>query len=264
MNMFKKNEQEDTKTEETNSEEDTSTEESESTDTSSSEESNEDSNESDGDEDISKIYFTDPESLDPKLRGAFKKMQGIFTKKMQEATLGAKKARAFDVLITDPEFQKFMEERNERANGNTSKKTSRRTEDNSEDEEDDDTPMTRSAFRKEFQAMLNGMAQEGNRKEQAAAMKAEADQFKKDNPDWEIYKEPMMAIIERHPTLSYQDAYDLATREDNKQASRKESNETKKRANINKPTKVTGKTVEKKGRMSVDQAFKMAKKALGM
>jgi hypothetical protein len=217
----------------------------------------------DDSEDISKIYFTDPDSLDPKLKGAFKKMQGVFTKKMQEAALGVKKASAFDQLVLDPEFRAWMEERHNRANGKTtSKKTSRESDDS--DDEDDDTPMTRKALRAELEGLFKNIAQEGTKKEQAEAMRTEAVQFKKDNPDWEIYKEPMMALIERHPTLSYQDAYDLAVREDNKKTNSKETNETKKRANINKPNKVTGKTTEKKGKMTVREAFDLAKKSLGI
>ena len=221
--------------------------------------------ESDGEEDISKIYFTDPDSLDPKLKGAFKKMQGVFTKKMQEAALGIKKASAFDQLVLDPEFRAWMEERHNRANGKiSSKKSSKETDDSEDDNEDDDTPMTRKALRSELQNMFKSIAQEGTKKEQVEAMHREAVQFKKDNPDWEIYKEPIMSLIERHPTLSYQDAYDLAVREDNKKSSTKETIEAKKRANINKPNKVTGKTTEKKGKMTVKEAFDQAKKSLGL
>lgn len=264
----KGNEEDTSNTESESTEEETTSEESTSTvEDKSSKESSEGEESTDDEEDISKIYFTDPDSLDPKLRGAFKKMQGVFTKKMQEAALGIKKASAFDQLVLDPEFRAWMEERHNRANGKISstKKSSREDDDDSSDDgDDDDTPMTRKALRAELEDMFKSIAQEGNKKEQAEAMKAEAAQFKKDNPDWEIYKEPMMSLIERHPTLSYQDAYDLAVREDTKKANQKETIETKKRANINKPNKVTGKTTEKKGKMSVREAFDQAKKSLGL
>ena len=260
MLNFNKSNEEDTTSD---GDEDSTEETSDTTDKSTSKKVVEDSEKSDDSEDITKQYFTDPDSLDPKLKGAFKKMQGVFTKKMQEATLGIKKASAFDQLVLDPEFRAWMEERHNRATGkSTSKKTSDDTED--DDSEDDDTPMTKAAFRKEFQNMLKGIEQEGTQKEQAENMKAEAAQFKKDNPDWEIYKEPIMSLIERHPTLSYQDAYDLAVREDTKKANKKETIETKKRANINKPNKVTGKTTEKKGKMTVREAFELSKKSLGL
>ena len=266
--MFKKNEEqveEDTSNNEDNSTDDKESEEKETQLEDKSSKEAKGDEESDGDEDISKIYFTDPDSLDPKLRGAFKKMQGVFTKKMQEATLGIKKASAFDQLVLDPEFRAWMEERHNRANGKvSSKKSSRESDDSDDDNEDDDTPMTRKALRAELEGLFKNIAQEGSKKEQAEAMRAEASQFKKDNPDWEIYKEPMMALIERHPTLSYQDAYDLAVREDNKKANAKDTMETKKRANINKPNKVTGKTPEKKGKMTVREAFDQAKKSLGL
>ncbi|SRR6266496_6605205 len=224
----------------------------------------EDEEDSDDSEDITKQYFTNPDSLDPKLRGAFKKMQGLFTKRMQEATLGIKKASAFDQLVLDPEFRAWMEERHNKSIGDKSSRKSSKEDDDEDDDENDDTPMTRKALRAELQGLFKNIAQEGTKKEQAEAMKSEAVQFKKDNPDWEIYKDSILSIIEKHPTLSYQDAYDLATKEDSKKESKKETMETKKRANINKPNKVTGKTTEKKGKMSVKEAFDQAKKSLGL
>jgi hypothetical protein len=268
LNLEKKVTEEDTSKNEDDSTDDKESEETDSkVEDKSSKEDSKSEEDTDDSEDISKIYFTDPDSLDPKLRGAFKKMQGVFTKKMQEATLGIKKASAFDQLVLDPEFRAWMEERHNRASGKTSsKKTTREDDDDdsSDDDEDEDTPMTRKALRTELQGIFKTIAQEGNKKEQAEAMKSEAAQFKKDNPDWEIYKEPIMSLIERHPTLSYQDAYDLAVREDSKKENKKETMETKKRANINKPSKTTGKTTEKKGKMSVREAFDLAKKSLGI
>src|SRR3972149_4563243 len=76
-------------------EEESSEEESDDTTEESSDEEEEEEEESD----ISKQYFTDPDSLPKELRGAFKKMQGIYTRKMQEASLGIKKSRAFDQLV---------------------------------------------------------------------------------------------------------------------------------------------------------------------
>jgi hypothetical protein len=267
MAMLKKvveQNEEDTSTDsDTDSTEET-TEETESTTDKSSSKETKDEESTEDEEDITKIYFTNPDSLDPKLRGAYKKMQGVFTKKMQEAALGIKKASAFDQLVLDPEFRAWMEERHNRVNGKvTSKKTSRE-EDDSEDDDEDDTPMTRKALRAELEGVFKNIAQEGNKKEQAEAMRQEAAQFKKDNPDWEIFKDPIMNLIERHPTLSYQDAYDLAVREENKKENREETMKTKKRANINKPSKTTGKTTERKGKMTVREAFDLAKKSLGI
>lgn len=270
MSMFKKvveGNEEDTSNNEDGSAEGNESEETDSrVEDKSSKESSGKGEESDGEEDISKIYFTNPDSLDPKLKGAFKKMQGVFTKKMQEATLGIKKAAAFDQLVLDPEFRAWMEERHNRANGKVSsnKKSSREADTEDDDNEDDDTPMTRKALRAELQGIFKNIAQEGSKKEQAEAMRKEAADFKKNNPDWEIYKEPIMSLIERHPTLSYQDAYDLAVREDSKKGNEKETIDKKKRANINKPNRITGKTTEKKGKMTVREAFDQAKKSLGL
>src|SRR5258706_8440702 len=147
---------------------------------------------------------------------------------MQAATFGIKKASAFDQLVLDPEFRAWMEERNNKVAGKTSsRKESKETEDD-DDDENDDAPMTRKALRTELEGLFKNIANEGNKKEQAEAMKSEAAQFKKDNPDWEIYKDSILGLIEKHPTLSYQDAYDLAAKEDNKKTNNKETNETKK------------------------------------
>jgi len=268
INMAKKNEEDISKNEDDSKEENgDSEEESSELEDKSSKKEEKDEEESDDSEDITKQYFTDPESLDPKLRGAFKKMQAVFTKRMQEATLGKKKAQAFEQLILDPEFREWMEERHNRASGKASSRKASKDdddEDDEDDEENDDAPMTRAALRKELHKIFSGIQQEGSKKEQAKAMKEEADSFKEDNPDWEIYKEPMMALIERHPSLSYQEAYDLATKEDNKKTNTKKTMEAKKRANINKPNKITGKNAEKKGKMSVKEAFDLAKKSLGL
>jgi hypothetical protein len=219
---------------------------------------------SDDDEDITKQYFTDPESLDPKLRGAFKKMQGMFTKRMQEATTGIKKAQAFDQLVLDPEFRAWMEERHNKVSGKASSRKSSNDDSEDDDTEDDDTPITRKGLQKELQKVFKGIKEEGSQKEQEVQMKQEAATFKKNNPDWEIYKDEILTIIERHPTLSYQDAYDLASKEDAKKSDTKKTMEYKKKANINKPNRVVGKTVEKKGKMSVTDAFNAAKKSLGL
>lgn len=267
MPIEKKTTEEDTSNTDETASTDTETEETDSSvEDKSSTEGSEGDESTDDEEDISKIYFQNPDSLDPKLRGAFKKMQAVFTKKMQEAALGVKKASAFDQLVLDPEFREWMEERHNRANGKAPSKRSTRSDDDddSSDDDDDDTPMTRKALRAELQGIFKSIAQEGSKKEQMESMRAEAAQFKKDNPDWKIYEEPMMALIERHPTLSYQDAYDLAVREDSKEERKRLSTESKKKANINKPSRTTGKTTEKKGKMSVREAFDQAKKSLGL
>lgn len=269
MIIDKTNKEEDTSNNDTDSEEsDDVTEESEETgnnvEDKSSKESSKDTEESDDEEDISKQYFTNPDSLDPKLRGAFKRMQGIFTKRMQEATTSVKKAQAFDQLVLDPEFREWMEERHNRVNGKSTSRKSSKEDDSDDDDEDDDTPMTRKALRKELQGLFKGIKEEDTQREQAISLKKEAEQFKKDNPDWEIYKEHILNILEKHPTLSYQDAYDLAAREDFKREDTKKSMESKKKANVNKPNRVVGKNVQKKGKMTVTEAFNAAKKSLGL
>ena len=235
------------------SQEEDSEKESEDTSDDSSEDDEEDEEEQ---EDISKKYFTDPNSLPKELRGAFKRMQGNYTRRMQEATLGIKKAQAFDQLIMDPEFRDFMEKKR---TGVITKSKSANKADDSEDE-DEDAPITRKSLRSEIANAMSPMLKQ----RQDDEMREEAKQFRKDNPDWEMFKEPMMEILSKHPSLSYQDAYELASAKENKHLSSKESLEAKKRANIKKPSKTQGKEVTKKGRMTIAEAYELAKKKVGL
>lgn len=218
-----------------------------------SQEDQDDSKEDDEDsEDISKKYFTDPDSLPKELRGAFKKMQAVYTRRMQEASLGARKAKAFDQLVLDPEFRQWMETRK-----NAALKGSRKVNENNEDEdEDEDTPITKKSLRAELSKIQSVLVKD----KQEEKLREEAKQFKKDNPDWEIYKDEILEIMENHPTMGYQDAYDYAKYK----SSADTSVERKRKANINKPSRTTGKEIHKKGKMTVQQAFEEAKRKLGI
>jgi hypothetical protein len=214
------------------------------------------SNDEEDSEDITRQYFTDPDSLDPKLRGAFKRMQGIFTRKMQEAGFHVEKSQAFDKLVLDPEFREWMEERK----GNVTKGASKKS--NSDDDDDDDTPVTK----KDLMAFLNNVNRQSDLEKQQEIYKQEAAQFKKDNPDWEMYTDELRKVMTAHPTLDYQTAYDLVTAKATKHTSKKDMIAAKKKANINKPNRTGAKDAEddKAKKLDMHSAYLKAKRTLGI
>ena len=236
--------------------EDTEEEESDKTSVEGEEEGEEEDEEDEEETDVTKQYFTDPNSLPKEVRGAFKKMQAVFTRKMQAASLVTKKAEAFDQLVMDQEFRNWMEERQTGV-----KKTSKKSKSDDENEDDDsDVPLTRKTLRSEITAALTPIF----RDRQDSATREEADKFKKDNPGLEIYKDVMVDILSKHPTLSYEEAFDLASRDDRRVSSKKESIDGKKKANISKPNKTGARGTEKKGKMTIREAFEAATKKLGI
>jgi hypothetical protein len=209
-------------------------------------------------EDLLRQYSKDPASVPKELRPVIKKLLGSYTRKMQEAALVTRQASAFNQLVVDPEFRKWVEDRKA---GILSKSKSKKSDDDSDDEEDDeDKPLTKKEMRK----ILASQKDEENASKQEVAMLKEATQFKKDNPDWEVYKEEMLVLLERNPRLSYEEAYILAGREDRDKITKKESLDSKKRANIHKPNRTQGKDVKKKGKVDFNTAYEMAKEKLGL
>jgi|SRR3990170_186275 len=218
----------------------------------------EDDAEEGGKEDLLKQYSKDPASVPKELRSVVKKLLGSYTRKMQDASLVVRQAAAFNELIVDPEFRRWVEERKR---GILSKSKSRRDSNDSDDEDDDeDKPLSR----KDFKAMMAAQKNEDNLSKQQVAWKKEADRFKKDNPDWEIYKEEMGEVLDRNPGLSYEEVYLLASREDREKISKKDTFKSKKGANIHRPNRTQGKEGEKKGKMKFMEAYELAKKKLGL
>jgi len=263
--MIKKNgeaddtteEKDTTSTEETN--DDSSDDEEDSSSKSRSDSTNDD--DSEDDEDISKKYFTDPKSIEPKIRGAFKKMQGQYTRKMQELSQGIEKSRAFDQLILDPDFRAWMEQR--KGNRATNKQEIEQDDDNGDDE---DAPLTRKALKSEIAKALEPIRkdrEDEKRERYQQQLRQQADIFRKANPDWEIYKHEIIDLMNSHPTLTYKQAYKLAIEEDEDSPEEKDSMDRKRKGNISKPSKTSAKDVEeKKGKMSIMDAYHAAKKKL--
>lgn len=216
-----------------------------------------DTDDSDG-EDFEKKYFTDPKSVDPKLAASYKKMQGVFTKKMQEASGVVKEAKAFRELVVLPEFQQFMEDYKKGVIGNGRSKGDSKKDD---EDEDEDTPVTK----KDLNKLLAKRQQEDKQAEYDKRLANEFTQFKKNTPDWEIYKEPMKEILAENPNLSYEKAYYLASMDDDSSSKKKDIMERKKRANVSKPNKTGAKgEAKKEGKKTIWDAFHEAKRTLGV
>jgi len=243
------------------SEEDESFEES---DDDSSEEDSEESKdsgdkESDEDKKIAAQQFLDPKSIPKELMPAWKKMQSTFTRKSQILSTGIKKAEAFDVLIGDPGFRAFMEAR--KTGTKFVMNAGKNKKDDDDSDEDDDKPLTK----KDLKAILNAERQGTNLAQQEETIRKEAEQFKKEHTNWELHKDSLMEILGNNPTLSYEDAYVLATKEERNLLDKKTSSESKKSQNSKKPNRTQGKEGQKKGKgMTVNDAFEMAKRTLGM
>lgn len=247
---------EDTTTEDdtTSTDDDTTEEDSEDSTESTSDEDTTDAEEDDSEdeEDDSAKYFTDPKSIPKELRGAFKKMNGIFTRRMQGISGDKKKAEAFDRLIVDEEFQTWLDKRQQKlSKGKTS---SDNDDSETEDDDDDDKPLTRKDLKKLFARQ--------NQNAQIESINKQAAEFKKNNPGWVVYKEELGEVLEKHPTMSYEEAFEYVLAKDGNSDKKKEMLAKKKAANVMKPNKTGAKEADKKGKMTFSDAFNLAKRSL--
>lgn len=210
-------------------------------------------------------YFADPKSIPAELRPHFKALQATFTKKMQaaaaatkHATIVAKKAEALDVLTNDAEFIKWMDARQK---GLLGKKGNNRSVAN-DDDDDDETPLTRKQLAQMLEERDNKREEQRRRQSATEAFEAEKKQFKKDNPDWQLYSDDIDAMINDNPRLPLQDAYDLLKARERKKNGKAALIKAKKNANSQKPSSSGGKEPEKKGKMSFLEAADLARKQL--
>lgn len=239
---------------EDNSEEDTSSESDDSEEDSeeeNEEEDSEDSSDDEDEEDITDKYFADPSQFPKEVRGAFKRMQGIFTRKMQEMTAVTDKAEAFDELINDPRVRAII-------NGEPLPR------DSEEDEDDDseDKPVTK----KDLERLLAQREEEARKKQIADYVKRERRVFEKNNPDHPLYISDMRKLMRKNPYLSFQDAYDLVkSRSKGRKAKiTQEELDIRRRANSRKPSNTGTKKIDKNEKVdSVGGALAKAKRLLG-
>lgn len=246
---------EDTDTEDdTNEEEEAAEDDSEEAAEDSGDDEEEDTDDA-GSDDLLRQYARDPKSVKPELRGAVKKLLGSYTRKMQAASRVLEHATAFQQLIQDPGFKKWVKQRQTELSG----KKGRNNEDDDEDSGDSDSKLTRDSIREEIRAALS----ERNADEES---QKEFSQFKKDNPDWKVYRFDMHDLMGKHPTLSFQDAYDWITKGSKTSSKRNKLKRDKKEANLEKPNRTGARGVvgKPKGKMTIRRAMEIAAKKLGV
>lgn len=245
---------EESDSEDTDEEEEATEDDSEETEDSGGDEE-EDTDDEDASTDLLRQYARDPKSVKPELRGAVKKLLGSYTRKMQAASRVLEHATAFQQLIQDPGFKKWVKQRQTELSG----KKRKENEDDDEDSGDSDSKLTRDSIREEIRAALS----ERNADEES---QKEFTQFKKDNPDWKVYRFDMHDLMGKHPTLSFQDAYDWITKGSKSSSKRNKLKRDKKEANLEKPnrTGARGQVGKPKGKMTIRRAMEIAAKKLGV
>jgi hypothetical protein len=230
-----------------------------------SEESEEESEEETSNEAVAKKYLSDPNSVPKELQPVFKKMQAIFTRGMQGVAEAKTKAQRFDRLLAHPAFQSWVREQQ----GVTSRKRNSKEElddEDDSDEEEEDKPVTMKSIKKLFGEFREETKNSSLMEREDEQMRAEAKVFKKNNPDWSMYKSEIFEVLDRNPRLSYEEAYYLVTKEEDVVKSAEERIRDKKRAKTNKPnpSSVKGDVQKTKKKMTVREAAEAAAKKLGI
>jgi hypothetical protein len=211
--------------------------------------------------------FFDPNKLPPELKGPFKAMQASFTKKMQKASLGLKKAEAFDELLQEPRFHAWMEAYKAGRLGpdGMPARSARRGRTSSDDDDDDDDSKekpdsVRALIRDEITKALR--PQESARALDSA--RVEFEQFKSDYPEYVNYQDDMKEVLDKNPGLSFEQAFKIASFGDASSEGGRRALKTlsgKKRANVSKDEGGDIPPKPAKGAKSILEAYEQAKKA---
>lgn len=197
--------------------------------------------------------FFDPNKVPPELKPAYNAMMASFTRKMQGMSRFQQKAQAFDELVNNPEFQSWVNGRNE--------PRSKRAKDDDDDEgagnsktDDMDTRIERAV-----QKAISPLIQSEYRK---TAKTEWADLLEK-YPQAEHYRAEIREAMEETPGLSYakafkQVAFDDAIEVGEEGAVRKISN--KKAASTEKPSRINPGDKPEGRPKTIPEAFKLAVK----
>lgn len=152
--------------------------------------------------------FFDPKNLDPKLKPVWNAMQASFTRQVQRARLSSRKAAAYDQLVANPEFRKWVEDYRASLSGNQGSRTRQRQNGKDSREPDAIRAMVDEAVSKAIKPY-----EEREREAQRSQTKREFKRFKQRHPDWTLYQDRMDEIMEENPNLNYTRAYRLAKAE---------------------------------------------------
>lgn len=208
---------------------------------------------------LGKGLFFDPNTLPEELKPAWKKMQGAFTKKMQEAAKVRNRADAFTELMSMPQFRALVDKLR---NGET------------EEEPEEKEPARKGQrtieeiVERAVNKAVRPIVQSSQNSKKEAQLRDEFNQFQKDHPEWENYREPMKEILEKNPSYSYEDAFKLAAFDDLLDNEGKLAGETirsKKKANLSKGggPSIGGKPSPKVSK-TIREAFEAAEREHGV
>lgn len=254
---------EDTSSEDTSEDEDTSQDDSDD-----SSNDGDDSDDGKDEEDRIREIMSDPRKLPKELQPIYKRMQTIMTKRIQAAKESTEKAEALDILLQDPDIRELIESKR------TGKFKAKKRQVDEDDDSDDDEDTTSS---KKLESMIRDAVTEAlnpvltrERQSRQKEQQKEFEAFTEKYPDWEMYKEDMYEIIKGNSNLSFVQAYRLAKSDyeessSQKKLSKEELLERKKKLNTRKPNSEgsRGSGEEKKKKMTIWDAFKLAKKQSG-
>jgi transposase-like protein len=198
-----------------------------------------------------------PTELRPHLTRHYKRMQASFTRKMMGASDAMTKAAAFDRIVADPAFQVWMDQqRNGTGPDEPTGKSSRDTSEGG----DVLRAMIEEVLDQKLRPMVEHTRNSEREKIQVQA-RQEFDQFKKDFPDWTVYKDEMKEEMSSNPRLSYAQAYKIVAYGDGVAGKALNRMEAKKKANVARPSSRPGEG-EPAPAKTIQEAYLLAKKQL--
>jgi len=210
--------------------------------------------------------FFDPKALPAELKPVWNKMQASFTQKMQFAAAVSKKAEAFDNLVKMPRFRAWLEATQRGEDAPVDSRTDR------SGDSTDKQPKAkgiRGMIREELAALVKPLEERFNAKEakeREKNTKDEFDTFVTKYPFYEPYKEDLREVLSNNPSLTYEQGLAIVVFPDlmKKMGSQFKKTPSKKAANITKPGKTTLKETTDPQSKSVWDAYKLARKQLGL
>lgn len=203
--------------------------------------------------------FIDPDELPKELLPHFKRMQASFTRRMQKLSAEKEKVSQFDKLMADPTT--MLNVLASRAGLKVVRPGETKLEEDGTEEGTETERWVRRIIKKELEASSKPILEE------QAKLKVQAtiSYLNETHPDWTLYEDVMSEMVQKHPSLK-EDVDTLY--EISKMAVTKAENlrsQSQKAPKVVTKTSIGGRstTVPKKAE-SIDEAFQIAKKKLGL
>lgn len=193
--------------------------------------------------------------LDPLHRA----MQKSYTQKMQGAGALMRKARAFDELSANPQFQAWINGTDE-----PPAKKGRRNAEEDDDESGEDSKLTPSAIEKIVERTIARQMSPLIRSEHRKNAAAEWDKLVEDYPQAENYKDEILEVLEEFPRMSYPKAFKMVAFDDARGLGEEETVKkigNKKAANTGGPSRINPGEKPPAAPKSIREAYQQAVKA---